>query len=110
MTLHNKPYANTPEIIAGLKAHGMEVDTPSMLADAFRSGRLSAAPTGSRNAVANAHANLAAQTVTGLKEGRSDDDSKGTNSSNSIGCYGAGRTAHTVSGEYDPHTTPSRYG
>lgn len=44
MTLHNKPYANTPEIIAGLKAHGMEVDTPSMLADAFRSGRLSAAP------------------------------------------------------------------
>jgi hypothetical protein len=42
MTLHNKPDFNTPEIVARLKAHGMEVDTPSMLSDAFRLGYLSA--------------------------------------------------------------------
>ncbi len=43
MTLHNRPECNTPEIVARLKAHGMEVDTPSMLSDAFRLGYLSAA-------------------------------------------------------------------
>lgn len=44
MSLHNKPEFNTPEIIARLKAHGMEVDTPSMMSDAFRLGFLSASP------------------------------------------------------------------
>jgi hypothetical protein len=44
MSLHNNPEFNTPEIISGLKAHGMPVDTPSMLSDAFRLGHLSAAP------------------------------------------------------------------
>lgn len=43
MSLHNKPEYNTPEIVARLKAHGMEVDTPSMMSDAFRLGFLNAA-------------------------------------------------------------------
>jgi len=44
MTLHTKPQFNDPSMIAALKAHGMETDTPSMLADAFRMGRMSASP------------------------------------------------------------------
>jgi hypothetical protein len=42
MSFHSDPEYNTPEIIAGLKAHGMPVDTPSMLSDAFRLGRVTA--------------------------------------------------------------------
>ncbi len=38
MSLHNRPEFNTPGIIDGLKLHGMEHDTPSQLADAFRQG------------------------------------------------------------------------
>jgi len=44
MTMHNKPEFNQPDMIAALNAHGLETDTPSQLADAFRQGRLSAAP------------------------------------------------------------------
>lgn len=44
MSLHNKPEFNTPEIIAALRAHGMETDKPNMLSDAFRSGFLAAQP------------------------------------------------------------------
>lgn len=44
MSLHNKPEHNTPEIVAALRAHGMEVERPSMLSDAFRLGYASAQP------------------------------------------------------------------
>lgn len=42
MSLHNKPEYNTSETISALKAHGMVVDKPDILADAFRLGRASA--------------------------------------------------------------------
>lgn len=38
MSLHNKPEYNTPELVAAMKAHGMETDHPSVLSDAFRLG------------------------------------------------------------------------
>ena len=42
---HQKyPEHNTPAIVAALKAHGMEANSPSMLSDAFRLGMLSADP------------------------------------------------------------------
>lgn len=44
MSMHNKPECNPPELVAALKAHGMEVDQPSMSADAFRSGWFAAQP------------------------------------------------------------------
>ena len=44
MTLHNRPEHNTPEIISALKAHGLAVDKPDMLSDAFRLGWAAASP------------------------------------------------------------------
>jgi len=44
VSLHNDPQYNTPEIIARMKAHGMDVDKPSMLSDAFRLGYMAAQP------------------------------------------------------------------
>jgi len=38
MTLHNESEHNSPEVVAALKAHGMDADKPSHLADAFRLG------------------------------------------------------------------------
>ena len=46
MSHHNKPDFNTPEIIAGLTAHGLEVETPSQTSDAFRFGYKYAQATG----------------------------------------------------------------
>ncbi len=43
MTLHNKPEYNSPATLLALRAHGFSTDDPSMLADAFRLGRASAA-------------------------------------------------------------------
>jgi hypothetical protein len=44
MTLHNNPEFNTPEMLAAMKAHGMTVDAPSQVADAFRLGWMAAQP------------------------------------------------------------------
>ena len=38
MSLHTKPEHSTPAIKEALKAHGMESEKPSMLADGFRLG------------------------------------------------------------------------
>lgn len=38
MSLHNKPEYNTPEIVAALRAHGLDPDQPNVAADAFRLG------------------------------------------------------------------------
>lgn len=44
MSLHNRPEFNGPEIIAALKAHGLDTDSPSQLSDAFRLGWMAAQP------------------------------------------------------------------
>jgi len=44
MSLHNKPAYNTPEMIAAMRAHGIDPEKPSQLADAFRLGFKAAAP------------------------------------------------------------------
>ena len=38
MSFHNKPDYHIPELIEALKAHRLPHDTPSQLADSFRSG------------------------------------------------------------------------
>lgn len=38
MSFHNNPKYQIPELIQALKDHGLEHDTPSQLADAFRTG------------------------------------------------------------------------
>ena len=38
MSFHNKPEWHTPELDAALREHGLPVNKPSQLADAFRSG------------------------------------------------------------------------
>lgn len=38
MSFHNKPEWNTPALHEALRAHNLPTDTPSQLADAFRSG------------------------------------------------------------------------
>ena len=42
MSYHNKPKYNTPDLVAALKAHNLKVDTPDILADAFRLGWVAA--------------------------------------------------------------------
>lgn len=44
MSLHHNPDYNTPEMIAAMRAHGIDPETPSQLADAFRLGFKAAAP------------------------------------------------------------------
>lgn len=44
MSFHKKPKYQIPELIQALKDHGLEHDTPSQLADAFRTGYLAAQP------------------------------------------------------------------
>ena len=44
MSLHNKPAFNTPDIIAGLKKHGLEPVEPSQLSDGFRLGYIHGQP------------------------------------------------------------------
>lgn len=44
MSLHNRPEYNTPEIVAALRAFGIDPEKPSQLADAFRLGWTAAQP------------------------------------------------------------------
>lgn len=44
MSLHNSPDHNTPEIHAAMRAHGIDPEVPSQVADAFRIGWISAQP------------------------------------------------------------------
>lgn len=44
MSLHAKPEYNTPKMVAAMRAHGIDPETPSQVADAFRLGFMAASP------------------------------------------------------------------
>lgn len=69
MSLHKNPKYQIPELIAALKEHRLDVDTPSQLSDAFRIGWLAGREAKSPEADRELHVRLLQR---GYSEGWSD--------------------------------------